>query len=60
MSASADGNMLRQNMDAAYYSSGDLRLGGKQMIFDISDREFMHIMQDPKFSLPVRWDGRAF
>lgn len=30
------------------------------MIFDISDSEFMHIMQDPRFNLPVRWDGRDF
>ena len=30
------------------------------MIFDISDQEFRHILEDEKLYLPIRWDGRDF
>lgn len=30
------------------------------MILRISDRQFRDIMRDPRFSLPIRWDGRDF
>lgn len=30
------------------------------MIFNISDRQFRDIMGDPRFSLPMRWNGQDF
>ena len=30
------------------------------MIFDISDEQFLDIMQNKSFHLPMRWDGRDF
>lgn len=30
------------------------------MIFDISDEQFLDIMQNESYDLPMRWDGRDF
>lgn len=30
------------------------------MIFNISDNQFKHIMENPNLSLPMRWDGKDF
>lgn len=29
-------------------------------LFDFSDEEFKHIISQPQFALPIRWDGRDF